>query len=819
MNAHKMSVELSIQSLFPPISRAEKSIAQRNALNTTFVGIDFGTSTTVVSIALLKDDQNPVHVETIEIRQKNFDGSTMSSYKVPSIVAWKNERLLFGEGAAQLKYQLKYGINLWHSFKMELGEDVGCKYPSSELDKNSKYTILNPVDATALFFRFLKMQIEKHIASLGLPSQIEYAVSIPASFEANQRRDLIEALESNHLNVNKQSLIDEPNAAFLSYISNPELARRIKIPRGYNPYVLVFDFGAGTCDISILEVGQDHKGFYSKNVAISKFEKLGGNDIDRLIAIDIILPQLLKPYNLSPEDFRTRELKDHIIPRLLQASENLKIRVSEEIALSASSLSVEEIAKKDQKVTIGTPIEIDTRKGLLRIEEASLSYAEFARIIESFIVKNHRFPASRIEREIEFVSVFTPIDSALKKAGLGKEDIDHILFIGGSSKNILIQKALKDYLPDADALIPPDLQAHVSAGAAIHSLVYNGFGKNLIQPITSEPIFLIVKDEGMERLDVLVGAGTQIPCELKTVNNLRPQKEGQKTVELPICVGNKNKLLYNIKISHPDGGGFSMSESIRLDFEINADKMLLVRAIVANRAVEVEPLSPFSNKEMTTKDRIQLRAEREFNLACQRNMGEPTLEALRQLYNAYKEVELEFKAAETLEQIEEMFPGKGNLNNIGLHYSNAGKPDKALTFYKRSFEKSRTSGTAFNLALQMKYNDPAQYRKYLEKAHELDPNSCTAAFELGRLLSREGDRERGGRLISEAFNRWKRRLNDGLMRPWDYSWFASCAEHLGEYVLADEIRKAEGKQKNAMGYDSENLTTRSNLDDQKLIDN
>ena len=94
-----MSMELSIKSLFPPISSNERSVAQRNALNTAFVGIDFGTSTTVVSIALLKDQTEPVQVETIEIRQKYLDGSTMSSYKVPSIIAWKNEKLLFGEGA------------------------------------------------------------------------------------------------------------------------------------------------------------------------------------------------------------------------------------------------------------------------------------------------------------------------------------------------------------------------------------------------------------------------------------------------------------------------------------------------------------------------------------------------------------------------------------------------------------------------------------------------------------------------------------------------------------------------------------------------
>ena len=80
---------------------------------------------------------------------KLSDGAIYSSYKVPSIVAWYNNNLLVGEGASQLKFKLRQGKNLWHSFKMEFGEDVGCKYPNSELGKNHEnLTILNPIDVS-----------------------------------------------------------------------------------------------------------------------------------------------------------------------------------------------------------------------------------------------------------------------------------------------------------------------------------------------------------------------------------------------------------------------------------------------------------------------------------------------------------------------------------------------------------------------------------------------------------------------------------------------------------------------------------------------
>ena len=80
---------------------------------------------------------------------------------------------------------------------------------------------------------------------------------------------MIYALEQNGISINKQALIDEPNAAFLSYVQVSSSEQNpIKIPDGDNPKILVFDFGAGTCDVSILELGKDLNGIYSKNLSI-----------------------------------------------------------------------------------------------------------------------------------------------------------------------------------------------------------------------------------------------------------------------------------------------------------------------------------------------------------------------------------------------------------------------------------------------------------------------------------------------------------------------------------------------------------------------
>lgn len=139
-----------------------------------------------------------------------------------------------------------------------------------------------------------------------MPSTSYFSISIPASFEANQRRDLKEALDFANIPFQDNLFIDEPNAAFLSYLieANSNNLHNYNIPADSPLHILVFDFGAGTCDISILEIGRKNGKLYSKNVAISKFEQLGGDDIDKQIVRNILFPQLLKQNGLDADDRR-----------------------------------------------------------------------------------------------------------------------------------------------------------------------------------------------------------------------------------------------------------------------------------------------------------------------------------------------------------------------------------------------------------------------------------------------------------------------------------------------------------------------------------
>ncbi|MDR0414753.1 MAG: Hsp70 family protein [Prevotellaceae bacterium] len=800
-----MATDINIQSLFPALRNTQVARPATDIFNTTFVGIDFGTSTTVVSVATVDKSTKEILTAPIWLNQKLYDGAIMKSEKIPTVIAWYNQQLLVGKGAADLKYQLKKGVNVWYSFKMELGEDLGSKYYNSELDRNSDFSILNPKDAAKIFFQYLKSQIDRYVATNNLPPNIQYAVSIPASFEANQRKELIYALEQNGISINKQSLIDEPNAAFLSYVQVSSVEKNpIKIPDGDNPKILVFDFGAGTCDVSVLELGKDLNGIYSKNLSISKFEKLGGDDIDRLIAIEYLFPQLLKESKLKKEDFRTPE-KQRIVSQLLKTAEQLKIMICENIALQTNNRILPTTAISKDYVSVGFRIEIDSKKGLLTLTEPKLSYSEFNEVMKAFLKSTALIPYKSKNVEDEFATIFSPIQTALKKASLSKNEIDYVLFIGGSSKNPYVQAALKEYFKESDLLVPRDLQTHVSAGAAIHSLVYNGFGKNIIQPITSEPFLVITKDETPK---VILKAGTHIPCDLIVIDDLVTSQDGQKAIELPICLGNINKLLYNIQIVSSNQQGFKRNTPVKLELEITTDKLLLARATAVGQQVMVEPINPFANKELSTEQRIVLKAERQANLEAEQNGGKPTKQGLETLYRAYEKVGNDLRAAETLDLLNELYPSVYNFNQIGVLYSNAGYDDKALENYEKGYNSNKNATTAFNYAYKLKDKDRDKFKEILEESLRLDPDNPHSLYELGHLLKKENNPE-GKKMIEKAFETWKRKFETDQMSESDYSWLSSAADELGMEEFARQVRDSKPQFSGEKLYNSENLTVTS----------
>lgn len=802
-----MSNDLTLKSMVP------QGFSPVN-IGRTFIGIDFGTSTTVVSVAAYDNSRNTLSVFPIRIPQLLEDGTLYEGEKLPTVIAWYKEHLLVGEGASNLKYILERGKDIWYSFKMEIGEDLGAKYYNSQV-KLDGYAIRNPKDCVRVFFMFLSAQIQRYCEKNGLSTNISYAVSIPASFEANQRKELMEAMETNGMSLSRQSLIDEPNAAFISYVFECQKSDRyLQISPHYNTKVLVFDFGAGTCDISILEIGKSANGFYSKNVAISKFTQLGGDDVDRYIAYNYLLPRFLAENGKTPEDYRNKELQ-FIVTQLYKIAEQLKILICKDLSNKMYDFKLLEPYKKSQnKTPVHVDIVLETSKGILRQSDFYLTNAEFTEVMSVFTRPlKGRYPSghslTKIKGDGNYNTIIEPIESAIKKANIDRDELDYVLLIGGSAQNPYIQEKLSEHFAESKILVPRDLQTHVSQGAAIHSLLMNGMNKCIIQPITSEPLFVITTDSTNR---VLIPAGTQIPCDTVVVDDLVTKKDGQLSVELPICVGSQSKMLFNLKITRNDERGFPVNTPVKLVLELTADKLLIAQAECMGMKCMVEPQNPFANKELTTEERIVLVAEREANIDAERNGGVPSRRGLENLREAYERAGNDFMAAETYEQQYELYPNSVDLNNIGVLYHNSGNYDKAQQFYELAYEKDpNNSIIVFNLGHTIKDKDPERAKKLIEKSYRLNPSHCSALIELAGMEEAAGNRTHALELRQRAFDilneKWKR----NTLAAWQWSWFARVADELGKHSLASEIRQSKPKSESEVYFNPDNLTGTKSL--------
>lgn len=793
-----MSTPLTISTLTPGGLPTSGSTTGK-----TYVGIDFGTSTTVASVAVISPDGN-FNIRPLDIEVKDETGRRSSSQTTPTVIACVDGLPIFGGAAERFKYKLTKDKDIWFSFKMELGEDLGNKYSESVLGDGAPFQVKNPKEAAKLFFYWLNHQIREAVSKLGYPSDIEYAVTIPASFEANQRKDLVEALKDNGIAVKDQVLIDEPNAAFLSYVM--ESARNghpITVPEDENLNVLVFDYGAGTCDISILEIGKDYRGIFSKNKAISKFDKCGGDDIDRFIAEKYLLPQILSSSGKSELDLRSKD-KKKIVARLMKPAELIKINICNNVSLKCTVDGLPQLSFSDDKVSISQIIDFETRIGRLTLENPGITYSQFNEAMKTFLNRESRTLSKH--GEDEYNSVFININSALSKAAMSPNDIDYVLLIGGSSYNPYLQYGLSLFFKESDLLIPSNLQTHVSQGAAIHSLLFNAKGLNIINPITSEKIIVVLRDGETK---TLIPAGSIIPTGAQVSEGLVVPKAGQKIVEVPLCVGSKNQVLSVLKIVSPRPEGYRLNESVKIELLITADKLLKAGVWIDGERHDITPVNPFANRELTELEAAVIKAQRAANDDASKNNGRAGKKSLMDLADAYERFGDYSRQAETMEEINERFPGSVSNNNLHIAYSNAGQEKKALEYIEKEYKANPQNSTiCFNYGLMFRWKDKEKYLGLIKRAYELDTTEPTHRAAYGMELCNRGKTEEGMPLVKKSIDTWKAKLRNGTLYSWEYSWFKSAARTAGMLDLIPQITEAEKKGESA--YENENLLTVKN---------
>jgi molecular chaperone DnaK (HSP70) len=269
-------------------------------------------------------------------------------------------------------------------------------------------------------------------------------ITVPASFNSAQRSDTL--LAAKLAGFNRVDLLDEPTAAFyyhfVKYRDNRDEFKDRKT-------ILVFDFGGGTLDVSIIEVQRDGEGIDLDAIGRSRYNNLGGDDIDYDIAAAMLACWKLEDGGKAPASLNPEKLSQVFVSRASKYKEEVEDRLKHGIPM------------EEFRVIDDVP---------LLPEGAGQHHVQFQRTLSR---GQYEEIAGRYFREASGLNIFRPIVEALAVAaqvreGFSKDQLHLVLYTGGASQMNGAQAALAGYFGKTPCLpISEEEPCHtVALGAA-----------------------------------------------------------------------------------------------------------------------------------------------------------------------------------------------------------------------------------------------------------------------------------------------------------------------------------------------------------------
>ena len=479
------------------------------------IGIDLGTTNSCISV--------------MEAGETTIIPNAEGARTTPSMVAIKNGERRVGVSA---KNQMTTNPdNTIYSAKRFIGrkfsestEDIKKVAYKCEKGKNGEVDIVlegkarRPEEISAMVLQKLKADAEKHLGQ----EVTEAVITVPAYFNDSQRQATKDAGKIAGLEVKR--IINEPTAAALAYGIDK---------KGGEKKVVVYDFGGGTFDVSILEL--DDGVFQVK--ATNGDTQLGGDDIDQKV-MQWIIDEFKKESAIDVSNDKMA------IQRIKEAAEKAKIELS---SLHETTISLPYLT-----------VDADGPRNF----EIKLSRSKF----EDLIVE-------LVEKTVE------PCRKAMKDSKIFESDIDEVILVGGSTRIPLVQQKVKEIFgKDPHQGLNPD--EVVAMGAAIQGGILAGDSavKDILL-VDVTPLTLGIETLGGVATP-LIDRNSAIPTSKSQV--FSTAADNQPAVEVhvvqgdrPMAIDNKSLGKFNLDGIAPAPRGVPQ---IEVTFDIDSNGILNVKA-------------------------------------------------------------------------------------------------------------------------------------------------------------------------------------------------------------------------------------------------
>lgn len=469
-------------------NKMAKENSNENKVTGVTIGIDLGTTFSATAV--------------MEAGKSTIISNAEGQRTTPSVVHIKDDEVVVGQVARN--QAIVDPAHTIRSIKRKMGTNEKIAVGDNE------YT---PEQISAMILQKLKRDAE---AYLGQPIK-NAVVTVPAYFNDSQRQATKAAGEIAGLNILR--IINEPTAAALAYGLDKQDKEHT---------VLVFDFGGGTFDVSILELGE---GIFEVK-ATSGDNVLGGDDIDEVI-IDFLVDAFKKANGIDLRNDVTA------LQRLKEAAEKAKIELSTKT-----------------KTEINIPFITADQNGPKHLKE-ELTRAKFEELIDSILKR-----------------LAEPTKQALNDFG-GK--VDKVIFVGGSTRIPAVQRIVKELTgKEGDKSVNPD--EAIALGAAIQAGVLAGDVKDVLL-LDVTPLSLGIETLGSV-FTKLIERNTTVPTKKSQI--FSTAADNQPAVTIRIAQGERPMFFDNKLLGQFDLVGIPPAPrgvpQIEVTFDIDANGIVSVGA-------------------------------------------------------------------------------------------------------------------------------------------------------------------------------------------------------------------------------------------------